>query len=86
MLEQEKVYRNKHDPIAKPFVFSTPTVAIGLITALDGTRLDAAYFHGDDGLGSVHKLAPQFTTPNTWIDLYSDKQQGDYIPQDLTVQ
>lgn len=83
VLEQEKAYRQKRDPATKPFVFSTPTVAVGLTTALDGTRMDATYFHGQDGLGNVHKLAPKFTAPEEWVNLYGEQQKGEYAPGDL---
>lgn len=34
--------------------------------------MDATYFHGADGLGNVHSLAPKFTAPKEWMDLFGD--------------
>lgn len=52
--------------------FSRPTVAVGMTTALDGSMLDATDFHGEDGLGNVHKHFPHHTAPEEWEKLFSN--------------
>ncbi|KAF5096531.1 hypothetical protein D0Z03_001602 [Geotrichum reessii] len=42
-----------------------------MTTALDGSMLDATDFHGEDGLGNVHKHFPHHTAPEEWEALFS---------------
>lgn len=76
VLEMEEQYRREHDPDNWPesrtISYSKPIVSIGLSTALDGSKLDATYFHGADGLGNVHTQAPQFTTSQEWVKLFDE--------------
>lgn len=51
---------------------SKPIVSVGMKTALDGSKMDATDFHGEDGLGNVHKKAPHFTAPQAWLDLFKE--------------
>ncbi|KAF5100844.1 hypothetical protein D0Z00_001113 [Geotrichum galactomycetum] len=43
-----------------------------MTTALDGSMLDATDFHGEDGLGNVHRHLPHHTAPTEWAALFQD--------------
>jgi inosine-uridine nucleoside N-ribohydrolase len=82
VLKLEKEYRASR---GQPFGYqwSRPIISIGLQHALDGTKLDATYYHGKDGLGNVHELAPEYSCPKEHLDLF--KTDGilpnlDFIP------
>jgi inosine-uridine nucleoside N-ribohydrolase len=55
-----------------PASISRPTIAVGMTTALDGSMLDATDFHGEDGLGNVHKHLPHHTAPTEWAALFQN--------------
>lgn len=84
VLELEEKYRrerNKEEwPLDRKISHSKPVVSIGLTTALDGTQLDATYFHGEDGLGNVHTLAPEYTAPKDWMEAFESEAQSKDLP------
>lgn len=79
VLQLEQQFRQANGNHEK-LVYSKPTVAVGMATALDGSQMDATDFHGSDGLGDVHLKAPHFTAPQDWIDLFTTSTE---IPKDL---
>lgn len=75
----EEKYRNLQ---GKSIVHSKPVVSVGMGTALDGSKMDATDFHGNDGLGNVHEKAPQFTAPQEWLDFFKEGNTTP-LPEDL---
>lgn len=59
----------------RPPPFSKPLIAVGLDTALDGSKLDATDFHGSDGLGNVHEKAPHYTSKSEWMNLFMNQEK-----------
>lgn len=84
VLEMEEKFQRQRNPEAWPesrrIAYSKPTVSIGLTTALDGKKLDAKYFHGADGLGNVHELAPEYTAPEEWTEEFTKDTPSTDLP------
>lgn len=78
VLQLEEKYRKMTTSLA----CSKPIVSVGMKTALDGSKMDATDFHGEDGLGNVHQQAPQFTAPQAWLDLFEEGSTAE-TPADL---
>ncbi|KAA8912958.1 hypothetical protein TRICI_003340 [Trichomonascus ciferrii] len=70
VLDKEREYRESVGKTCPWAGKAKPIVSVGLTTALDGTKLDATYFHGNDGLGNSHTIAPHFTPPQEHLDLF----------------
>lgn len=84
VLQLEDKHHKEKGTISKSVTLhSKPIISVGMSTALNGTQMDATDFHGSDGLGNVHKTAPQFTASKEWIDLFSPSSTTSSTEQDL---
>lgn len=75
VLDKEKKHRDKLGKASPWAEKSKPKVSVGFTTALDGTKLDATYFHGADGLGNSHSIAPQFTASKEHLGLFDSAKE-----------
>lgn len=83
VLQLEDKHHRENGTISKSATLhSKPIISVGMETALNGSQMDATDFHGSDGLGNVHKTAPQFTATKQWMDLFSSTSSSS-TPQDL---
>ncbi|OAL71248.1 hypothetical protein A7D00_4148 [Trichophyton violaceum] len=53
-----------------------PILACGAEGPLDGSKVDAGYFHGFDGLGNVHKKCPHLSADDTYQALFAGKEEA----------
>ncbi|KAI4262077.1 MAG: hypothetical protein L6R42_002737 [Xanthoria sp. 1 TBL-2021] len=73
VIEKEMRWRKEH---GRPEGFealkkSKPVIAVGADEPLGGERMQAAYYHGADGLGDVHTSHPHHSSPSeTWQHLF----------------
>ncbi|CAN6640210.1 hypothetical protein TRVA0_018S00474 [Trichomonascus vanleenenianus] len=82
VLRHEREHRERTGkPV--PWAGQKPIVSVGMSTALNGDQLDATDFHGADGLGNVHELAPHFTADNKYISLFRRADETDPVRVDV---
>lgn len=60
------------------FTDQRPAICTGSTEPLLVKPADAAYIHGNDGLGGIHKALPEYSCPEDWVELFSAK--GTDIP------
>ncbi|EGE08578.1 inosine-uridine preferring nucleoside hydrolase [Trichophyton equinum CBS 127.97] len=53
-----------------------PVLACGAEGPLDGSKVDAGYFHGFDGLGNVHTKCPHLSADDTYQALFAGEEEA----------
>ncbi|EFR01582.1 inosine-uridine preferring nucleoside hydrolase [Nannizzia gypsea CBS 118893] len=62
-----------------------PILACGAEGPLDGSKVDAGYFHGHDGLGNVHTKCPHLSADDTYQALFSGQEAADEEKEKLFI-